>query len=91
MRDAKKNSVVKSKAMMDVLGKRWWDKHIIVLEDQKVTWGPYKHSAVLGPAVKPVFWLKFIFIVPHSGFLALVLQLCWMNLYGRMGLTAKVV
>lgn len=34
--------------MMDVLGKQWWDKHIIVLEDQKVTWAPYKHSTVLG-------------------------------------------
>lgn len=31
-------SPIKSKALMDVLGKRWWDKHMIVLEDQKVTW-----------------------------------------------------
>lgn len=66
-------SPIKSKAMMDVLGKQWWHKHIIVLKDQKVVWGPYKHSAVLDLAVKPVFWMKFMFIVPRSGFLALVL------------------
>lgn len=64
---------------------------MILLENQKVTRGPYKHTVVLGPAVKPVFWLKFMFIVLCSGFLALVLQHCWMNLYGRKGLTAKVV
>lgn len=58
---------------MDVLGRWWWDKCIILLEDQKVAWGPYKHSVVLGPAVKPVFWVKFMFIVLHSGFLALAL------------------
>lgn len=34
--------------------------------------GPYKHSVVLGPAVKPVFWLIFMVFVPRSGFLALV-------------------
>lgn len=57
-------SPIKSKAVMDVLGKRWW-------EDEKVTRGPYKHSAGLGPAVKPVCWLELMFIVPRSGLLAL--------------------
>lgn len=56
-------SPIKPKAMVDVLGKWWWDEHIIVWKDQKVTWGPYTHGAVLGPAVKPVLWLKFMFIV----------------------------
>lgn len=38
--------------------------------------GSFEHSAVLGPASKCGFWLKFMFIVPHLGFLGLVLELC---------------
>lgn len=62
-----------------------------MLEGQEVTWGPSEHSAVLGPAFKCVFWLKFMFIVPRSGFLALVLEHCWMDLSGRVGFAVKTV
>lgn len=53
--------------------------------------GSFEHSAVLGPASKCVFWLKFMFIVPHLGFVALVLEHCWMDLSGRVSFTAETV